>query len=186
MANEVGNIGSGAATGAGLGTMFLPGIGTAVGAGAGGLIGIIKSILDSQNERKDRIAQATTTRYSPWTKLQAADVRHSNGFGDVLAGLASGAQLGQGIQKGAADNQLTQAIAAKLGSSPGQAGQQQGSAPIMTQDESGKGGAPIIPAQASGQAEPGLQDLLGGQDPDQMMKILRLAQSGRKNYGSMA
>lgn len=178
MANEIGDIGGSAATGAGIGSM-VPGIGTAIGASAGGLLGILKAIMDSNNERKDRIMQATTTRYSPWTGLKAQAVSHSNGVGDAAAGVAGGAQLAQGLQKGSADNDVTQAIAARL------------RAPSRISTPAESGAAPPAPAPAAAapaSPDPAAQfstgqDAGNGADLDQIMKLLRMAQGGRQSLG---
>lgn len=56
MANYVGNIGGGAATGAAAGTSIMPGWGTAIGAGAGALMGLFQSWAESSDEEAKREA----------------------------------------------------------------------------------------------------------------------------------
>lgn len=118
MANEIGNIGSGVATGAGIGSL-VPGVGTAIGAGAGGLLGIIKSLLDSDNERKDRITQSITDRYSPWTGMRGKMVEHTNPLGEVAALGAQGAALGTSASSAKSQDALNQALADRLGAKGG-------------------------------------------------------------------
>lgn len=71
-------------------------------------MGVAKGMADKQQEQRDRLLQAQTQMYSPWTKLQAQPLKERAG------GLQQGMQgyLG-GVDYGS-DNAMKQALAGKM------------------------------------------------------------------------
>lgn len=66
---------------------------------AGLAAGGVKSGIEAGNEKKDRQLQAETTRYSPWTGMQAEAPRRTDFLGNLLQGGLSGAMLGRNINQ---------------------------------------------------------------------------------------
>jgi hypothetical protein len=65
---------------------------------AGALAGFGKHLGDAQKFQKEKEVQGATTRYSPWTHMQAAaPTRPGSIFGDVLSGGTAGASFQQGL-----------------------------------------------------------------------------------------
>lgn len=100
MADYVGDAGSGAATGATIGGPW--------GALAGAIIGLGKGYMDSKKEDKDRKIQAETTRYSPWTHMQAAAPQRADFLGSAMQGGMTGAAMGQNVNNSNQQNALLQ------------------------------------------------------------------------------
>lgn len=69
-----------------------------IGLMAGGGLGLVKGILDQGREAKDRQVAAETTRYSPWTHMQAQPVQRADLLGSAMQGGTAGAMMGQGYQ----------------------------------------------------------------------------------------
>lgn len=67
--------------------------GLAVGAG----LGVLKLIQDGNQAGQQAKVQAATTRYSPWTGMQAAAPTPVNAVGDIMGGMASGGMQGQAL-----------------------------------------------------------------------------------------
>lgn len=71
--------------------LLLAGLGLAAGAG--------KSVLDQAAEKKQRQLQAETTRYSPWTGMQAEAPKRTDWLGNMLQGGLGGGMMGMNIDK---------------------------------------------------------------------------------------
>lgn len=52
---------------------------------------------DLQRRKEDQQVQATTTRYSPWTKMQAPAPNHVDPVGNALSGVAAGMMMQQSL-----------------------------------------------------------------------------------------
>lgn len=60
--------------------------------------GLAKGLFaDAPRANRQRKLAAETTRYSPWTGLQAQQVQEADPFGSALQGLATGASMDQAI-----------------------------------------------------------------------------------------
>lgn len=79
----------------------------------GGGIGLAKSeFFDRPQAERDRNVAAETTRWSPWTRMQAQPVQEANALGSMSQGALTAAALGQGLSKeGATEKQLNAANA---------------------------------------------------------------------------
>lgn len=73
--------------------MPFPLLGTLLGLGGGGILGLTKAAA----AKKQAQVQGATTRYSPWTGMQAPAPDKVNMFGDMLQGGLSGAAFQQGL-----------------------------------------------------------------------------------------
>lgn len=62
---------------------------------AGAALGGIKSIFDLLSADKQRHVQAETTRFSPWTHMQAPAPNEANPIGNILQGGFTGLALDQ-------------------------------------------------------------------------------------------
>lgn len=71
--------------------MFLP---LAIGAGVGLLKG---ATIDKNKEKRQRKLQAETTRYSPWTGMQAEAPKEADLLGSALSYGLTANQIGQGL-----------------------------------------------------------------------------------------
>lgn len=61
--------------------------------------GLAKShFIDRPAEERQRRVQAETTRYSPWTGMQAAAPKPTDYLGNTMQGAMTGATLGQGME----------------------------------------------------------------------------------------
>jgi hypothetical protein len=94
-----------AGTGAAIGSAF-PGPGTAIGAGLGGLAGLIMGKVsgdeDEEARRQAGLLQAEQVRFSPWLKGQAATAEYKperNTWSDLMAGIGTAGQTFSNIQK---------------------------------------------------------------------------------------
>ena len=89
---------------AGAGTAAQQGVagntGAALGGGIGGVIGLLSAIGANNDANTQAREYATTTKYSPWTKLRANLPAAQNPFGQILGYGASGATMGQGLAGG--------------------------------------------------------------------------------------
>jgi hypothetical protein len=63
----------------------------------GAALGLAKSGLNKLQNNKDRAVQAETTRWSPWTGMQAPAPTKVDPLGDVLMGGMSGAMLSNSL-----------------------------------------------------------------------------------------
>lgn len=62
----------------------------------GASVGLAKSrFIDAPQARRERNLQATTAAYSPWTGMQAQNVKSPDAFGSALQGGVSMYQMGQ-------------------------------------------------------------------------------------------
>ncbi len=72
-------------------------------AAAGALAGKAKNDRAQEIERSDRKLAAETQRYSPWTGMQANNIRQAGSqFGDMFSGGVGGAMMGQSLSNGMA------------------------------------------------------------------------------------
>lgn len=71
-----------------------------------GALGAAKGISDQKTEARQRAAQAETTRYSPWTGMQAQAPQEANIGGDVMQGAVTGMGLGQGMDSADSANEF--------------------------------------------------------------------------------
>lgn len=101
MADYGSSAASGAAAGASVGGPW----GALIGAG----LGLVKGKFDQDREKRDRQVQAQTTRFSPWTHMQAGPVQAADMMGAVMQGGSTGAALGQGFDKMRMDDSYRQA-----------------------------------------------------------------------------
>jgi len=85
----------------------------AMAAGAG--LGLGKSLLDQQQERKDREMAATIAQWSPWTGMQVPMPKRTDMMGNVGSGALQGASLGQGMDQMQAYNNPGMASTAQPG-----------------------------------------------------------------------
>lgn len=70
---------------------------------AGAVAGKMKNDRARAVEDSDRKLASATQRYSPWTGMQANQIRNANSsFGDVFSGGLGGAMMGQSLSKGMA------------------------------------------------------------------------------------
>lgn len=72
----------------------MPWIPLAIGAG----LGAVQAQNKKDDETKDRILQAQTTKYSPWTGMQGKAPDRTNTIGMIAGGATAGAQFGQNMQ----------------------------------------------------------------------------------------
>lgn len=72
----------------------------AMAAGAG--LGLGKSLLDQQQEKRDREMAAAIAQWSPWTGMQVPMPKRTDYLGNVMQGGLAGASLGQGMDQQAA------------------------------------------------------------------------------------
>lgn len=72
-------------------------------------VGLLKgATVDKQKEKNQAQLQAETTRYSPWTHLQAADPTRADPIGLAIAGGATGMQMDQNNKAFKMDQKLKQ------------------------------------------------------------------------------
>lgn len=72
-------------------------------AAAGALAGKAKNDRAQEIERADRKLASETQRYSPWTGMQANNIRQAGSqFGDMFSGGVGGAMMGQSLSSGMA------------------------------------------------------------------------------------
>lgn len=72
-------------------------------AAAGAVAGKAKNDRAKEIESSDRKLAAETQRYSPWTGMQANQIRHADSqFGDMFGGGVQGAMMGQSLSNGMA------------------------------------------------------------------------------------
>lgn len=90
-----------------MGPLALAGIGAGVGLG--------KSLLDQQQEKRDRQEAAMIAQWSPWTGMQPEKVKRTDYLGNAMQGGMTGASLGQNMANSDAYN----AYLAKQGPTPG-------------------------------------------------------------------
>src|SRR3954464_12446328 len=84
-------------------------------AGAAAGLGLLKGeFIDKPNEEKDRILQATTDRYSPWTGMRGRNVERSNPLGEAIAAGTQGMALGQNMEHAEAENKLNNVLSEKF------------------------------------------------------------------------
>jgi len=113
------------ATGAGLGTMLGgPGVGTAIGAGAGALFGLGDYFLFQKPEQERQLkALAAAQRYSPWTKdsmpFQSGVPANADPLGGMLAQAGVGASLIQQANQAQRQDAMSNAYIEALGRSGG-------------------------------------------------------------------
>jgi hypothetical protein len=79
------------------------------GALAGAILGLGKGMLDKKKEDADRKIQAETTRYSPWTHMQAAAPQRADLLGSTMQGGMTGAAMGQNMNSQNQQNALLDA-----------------------------------------------------------------------------
>ena len=77
----------------------------AIGIGAG----LGKSLLEQQQERKQRELAALQMQWSPWTGMQPQMPKGTDWGGNMAQGGLAGASLGQGMEQQAANDELRQA-----------------------------------------------------------------------------
>lgn len=154
-------------------------------AGAGAGLGLLKSeLIDKPNEQKDREMQSITDRYSPWTKMRGVAPEHTDPLGAAVAAGAQGASLGQGLDKSAADNALTQSMADKM-SSAGTIPSEGVATPAPSQPlqygsmKFGPGNDPSI----IGGVSPGTGNMSGSDPKSDLLQMLMNAQGNRKVSG---
>jgi hypothetical protein len=80
------NILGGAETGAGIGTMILPGIGTAIGAGAGALAGLIKSLFHTGPSQEEVAGRGVVSNFQQDTFANLTDSQRKEAQGAVASG----------------------------------------------------------------------------------------------------
>jgi hypothetical protein len=76
---------------------------------------LLKGMGDQARADKQRQAEAAVTRYSPWTGMQGKSVQDPDMFGTLAGGVASGAMMGQGMEKQAADEAFQKSYLEKMG-----------------------------------------------------------------------
>jgi hypothetical protein len=64
-------------------------------AGAG--LGVLKAKEDQENYRRTQAAEATKTRYSPWTGMHGQTLQKPSAMGSILQGAGAGAMMGQAV-----------------------------------------------------------------------------------------
>ncbi len=130
-----------------------------IGAGAG----LLKSsLVDEPREDQDKYAASETQRYQPLTHIATPAIRRANPIGDTMSGGFTGAALGQGMAKAAADKAAAEA--AKLSATLGSAGVV---APAVTQAAGSLDPALLSPgmegmAYTGGVGSPGAAGLVPG------------------------
>lgn len=69
--------------------------------------GLLKSeLVDRPQANRERQLAATTAALSPWTGLTPSMPNEANPFGSLMQGGLAGAQLGQGMQKQAQEQEM--------------------------------------------------------------------------------
>lgn len=81
----------------------------------GGGLGLAKYALDKGREGRQRKLQAETTRFSPWTGMQAEAPQEANVLGSVMQGATAGAMFGQQNPLEAVKNAASEASIGTLG-----------------------------------------------------------------------
>lgn len=78
--------------------------------------GLLKSeLIDRPQADKQRQLAATTATLSPWTGMTPTMPNEANAFGSMMQGGLAGAQLGQGMQKQAQEQELLDMLKGKQG-----------------------------------------------------------------------
>lgn len=89
----------------------------------GGLVGVggglLKGVFDSGRADRQRKVQAETTRWSPWTGMQAQAPQEPDYLGSALQFGTTGAMLGQGFQNQATQNDFNSKYLGILGQNGG-------------------------------------------------------------------
>lgn len=89
----------------------MPWMGLAIGAG----LGLLKSeMVDAPAAERQRKVQAATTRYSPWTHMQAAAPTEADPFSSALQFGATGASMGAGMKQADAQTKYMDALSDRL------------------------------------------------------------------------